>query len=82
MTSIHITLPDHLAELIEARISAGPYRDASEYLQELLLADERRRAEQKLVAMLREGKESGDPIPVTVHYWEEKLRRVSGEDPR
>ena len=46
-------------------------------MHELIRADQRRIAEVRLDALLLEGLDSGEPIPVTPEYWERKKRRLA-----
>lgn len=70
MTSMNISLPEELKEFCEAQTENG-YSTPSEYVRELIREDRRRRAKDKLDAMLLEGLASGDPIPVTAEFWNE-----------
>ena len=65
MTTINIFLPDPLHTFIEERLSEGGYGTISEYFRELVSADQRRRAEEKLEALLLEGLNSGPAKPLT-----------------
>ena len=40
-------------------------------------ADQKRKAEERIDALLLEGLDSGQPIPVTPDYWEEKKRKLT-----
>lgn len=81
MTSLNVSLPIEMKQFIEAKLSSG-YGTVSEYIRELVRADQKREAqvkaaEEKVVAMLLEGVrqlERGEGIEVTPEYWE-KLRR-------
>ena len=54
------------------------YSSASEYIRDLIRADQRRKAEERIDALLLEGIDSGKPIAVTEEYWEEKKRKLAG----
>jgi antitoxin ParD1/3/4 len=43
----------------------------------LIRADQKRKAEDRIDALLLEGLDSGEPIPVTMEYWEEKKRKLT-----
>jgi antitoxin ParD1/3/4 len=58
MQTMNISLPEPLKEFVDAQISAGRYSSVSEYIRELIREDERRRAEERLEALLLEGLES------------------------
>ncbi|MDE1949214.1 MAG: type II toxin-antitoxin system ParD family antitoxin [Burkholderiales bacterium] len=62
---MNISLPDPLKQFVDKQISTGRYSSASEYVRELIRADEKRKAEQQLEAKLLEGLNSseGDLTP-------------------
>ena len=70
MTSMNVSLPEELKEFAEAQTKNG-YSAPSEYVRKLIRADQRRRAKDKLDAMLVEGLRSGDSIPVDAKFWNE-----------
>ena len=76
MASLNISLPQSLKDYVEGQVQAAGYSTPSEYVRELLRQDQQRRAEQKLVALLLEGLNSGDPIEITPEYWENKRRQL------
>lgn len=45
MQSMNISLPEPLKQFVDGQISTGRYSSASEYLRELIRADEKRQAE-------------------------------------
>ena len=55
MESMNISLPDPLKRFVDGQVAEGRYSSASEYVRELIRADEKRKAEQQLEAMLLEG---------------------------
>lgn len=75
-TTMNIALPDTLRSYIEERVNTGGYGNTSEYVRELIRADQKRQAEEKLEALLLEGINSGEPIKVTPEYVKEKLERL------
>lgn len=75
-TTMNIALPDTLRSYVEERVSTGGYGNTSEYVRELIRADQKRQAEEKLEALLLEGINSGEPIKVTPEYVKEKLERL------
>lgn len=76
MTSLNISLPQSLKDFVEEQVKAGGYSTPSEYMRELLRQDQKRRAKEKLEAMLLEGINSGTPIEVNDEYWERKRALV------
>jgi antitoxin ParD1/3/4 len=73
MTSMNISLPDELKEYVEERTHSG-YSTPSEYVRELIREDQKRRATERLTALLIEGLDSGDSAPVDAQFWTD-LRR-------
>lgn len=55
MESMNISLPQPLKQFVDGQISSGRYSSASEYVRELIRADEKRKAEAALEAKLLEG---------------------------
>jgi antitoxin ParD1/3/4 len=87
MQSMNISLPDPLKQFVDGQIAQGRYSSASEYIRELIRADEKRRAEEQLEAKLLEGLNSTESA-LTRADWiairEEALSRVQarGKKPR
>ena len=44
MQTMNISLPDPMKQYVEEQVSAGGYSSASEYVRELVRADQKRRA--------------------------------------
>ena len=55
MQSMNISLPEPLKQFVDGQISLGRYSSASEYVRELIRADEKRKAAEQLEAKLLEG---------------------------
>ena len=60
MQSMNISLPDLLKQFVDGQIAQGRYSSASEYVRELIRADEKRKAEEQLEAKLLEGLNSAE----------------------
>ena len=58
MQSMNISIPEPLKQFVELQIASGRYSSASEYVRELIREDEKRRAEERLEALLLRGLES------------------------
>lgn len=58
MQSMNISLPDPLKKFVDGQIAQGRYSSVSEYMRELIRADEKRKAEEHLEAKLLEGMNS------------------------
>ena len=78
LTSMNVSLPEELKEYVEAQTKSG-YSTPSEYVRELIRQDQKRRAKDKLDALLLEGLNSGDPIPVNAKFWAELKREALAE---
>jgi antitoxin ParD1/3/4 len=77
MDTMNIALPEAMKQYVQQRVSDGGYNSVSEYIRELIRADQKRKAEERIDALLLEGLDSGPPIPVTPEYWEEKKRKLT-----
>ena len=55
MQSMNISLPDPLKQFVDGQVALGRYSSASEYMRELIRADEKRKAQEQLEALLLEG---------------------------
>ena len=77
METINVSLPDSLKAFVETQVAEGGYSSASEYIRDLIRADQKRKAEEKLEALLLEGLNSGEPIEITESFWDEKRRQLS-----
>ena len=75
MATMNISLPDPLRFFVEERVAGGGYSTVSEYFRELVRADQKRKAEEKLEALLMEGLNSGPAKPFTKDDMDE-VRRV------
>ncbi len=70
--TIQISLPDSATEYIQRQISSGHFTTPSEYLG-FLVEQARVTAERDtLDGLLEEGLHSGDPIPFTARWWQQR----------
>ena len=60
MESMNISLPEPLKQFVDRQISSGQYTNASEYVGELIRADQKRKAGEQLEAKLLEGVQSAE----------------------
>lgn len=70
MTTLHIS--DKLGALVRHQAKESGYRSADAYARDVLMADQKRRAGEKLAAMIQEGRDSGR-VAADEAFWE-KLR--------
>jgi antitoxin ParD1/3/4 len=75
-SSLNISLPRSLKDYVEEQVRASGYSTPSEYMRTLIREDQRRKAQEKLEAMLLEGLSSGEPIEVDREFWERKRRAL------
>ena len=68
MATMNISLPDTLRGFVENRVVEGNFGTVSEYIRELVRADQKRKAQERLEELLVEGLESGTPMRVTPDY--------------
>lgn len=69
MQSMNISLPDPMKEFVDGQVAKGRYSSASEYVRELIRADERRKAEDQLEELLLEGLR-GEETAFTRQDWQ------------
>lgn len=83
--SMNISLPEPLKQFVDEQIAAGRYSSVSEYVRELIRQDEKRKAEERLEALLLEGLE-GKATPLTQDDWisirKEALARIGARQKR
>lgn len=60
MQSMNISLPEPLKQFVDGQIAEGRYSSASEYVRELIRADEKRKAEERLATLLLDGLNSAE----------------------
>ncbi len=61
MTSMNVSLPEQMKDWVEARINAGQYHNASEYVRDLIRKDQAEfERTQAFRAAIEQGRASGD----------------------
>ena len=76
MQTMNISLPDQLKDFVEDQVGSGRYSSVSEYVRDLIRDDEKRKAQDKLEALLIEGIQSGQPTEMTRQDWDEIRREA------
>ena len=61
-----ISLPDAAKQFVETQ--------PSDYILQLIRKDQKQLAEQRLISLLEEGLNSGEPIEVNAEFWEKKRK--------
>lgn len=77
MATLNVSLPKELKEFVDDRVSAGDSSSASAFIAALVRAERRRRAEEKLLALVKEADESGSAGPMTASDWERIRREIA-----
>jgi antitoxin ParD1/3/4 len=67
--SMNIALPEAMKEFVLRQVADGGYSTASEYVRELIRADQKRKAGDRLDALLLEGLDGGRSAPLTKQDW-------------
>ncbi len=75
MQTMNISLPDPLKLYVEEQVNRGDYSSVSEYVRELVRADQKRKAREGLEDVLLEALKT-EPEAVTPEWWAELRRNV------
>ena len=78
--SLLIELPEDLHEFVVRQASCEGFASSEEYIIELLVREWRRVSEDRLIARLQEGIDSGDPVEFTPEWWSEERTRMQEGD--
>jgi antitoxin ParD1/3/4 len=76
MQTMNITLPEALQRFVEEQVVAGDYSNASQYIRDLLRADQKRHAKMQLEQVLLSAIGSGDATDLTPEMVEEVRERL------
>jgi len=76
MQTMNISLPDPMKQYVEEQVSAGGYSSASEYVRELVRADQKRRDKEQLEQVLIQSLRSGEAIDITPEMIEDVRKRL------
>lgn len=74
--TMNISLPDVMKAFVEEQVQSGGFGTVSEYLRDLVRRDQEDRTQAKLEALLLEGLESGEPLPLNSEYRENLFREL------
>jgi antitoxin ParD1/3/4 len=69
MQTMNISLPDQLKDFVDVQVGSGRYSSVSEYVRDLIRDDEKRKAQDRLEALLLEGIQSGEATEMTRQDW-------------
>ena len=59
MTTLNISLPDQMKDFVDEQVGEHGYQSPSDYFQDLLREEQKRKAEEKLEELLQQGLASG-----------------------
>jgi antitoxin ParD1/3/4 len=76
MQTMNISLPDPMKQYVEEQVNRGSYSSASEYVRELVRADQKRRGKDALELRLVESINSGESIAITPEMLDDARRRL------
>ena len=77
MQTMNISLPDPMKQFVEEQVSSGAYSSASEYVRDLVRADQQRRAREALEHSLLEALREGPPEDATPEWWASLREEIS-----
>lgn len=69
MQTMNISLPDPMKRYVEEQVTARDYSSASEYMRELVRADQKRNAKEQLERTLLESLAEGEAQEATPEFW-------------
>jgi len=76
MDTMNIALPESMKEFVQQQVAKGAYSSVSEYIRELIRADEKEKARAALETEILQGLQSGDSTPMTDRDWREIRQEV------
>jgi antitoxin ParD1/3/4 len=80
MATMNISLPDSLKAFAHDQTQTDSYSNPSDYVRSLIREDKaKKEAQQHIEALLLDGLNSGDPIPVTPKYWKTLREELTEE---
>ncbi len=76
MQTMHITLPDQMKQFVEEQVAAGSYSSISEYVRDLVRAEQKRQAKAQLEQTLLEALSDGEAIELTEDMLTDARQRI------
>ncbi len=76
MTTMNISLPDAMKAFVDGQVNSGGYSSASEYVRELVRAEQKRQAKEALELELLEAlkEPAGEVTPEMIEETHQRLR--------
>ncbi|WP_287312974.1 type II toxin-antitoxin system ParD family antitoxin [Moorena sp. SIO1G6] len=68
---MNIALPSEMKEFIQTQVAVGGYSSASEYIRELIRADQKQKTRYALEMEILKGLSRGEPTAMTAQDWED-----------
>jgi antitoxin ParD1/3/4 len=76
METMNIALPAALKQFVQSRVGSGGYSSVSEYVRELIRADQKRHAEERIGALLLDESKRALPQPLSQEYLDAERRQL------
>ena len=76
MDALNVSLPKAMKEYVQERVKTGGYGNTSEYVRDLIRAEQKQRAKEELEALIMEGINSGPSTPMTKADWDQLRERI------
>ena len=76
METMNVALPETLKEFVQTRVEENGYSSVSEYVRELIRADQNRAAKARLEEEILRGLRSGEPLAMTPDDWDDIREEV------
>jgi antitoxin ParD1/3/4 len=76
--TLQIELPNQMMEFVADQIAEGDYDTPSEYIRDLVRADQKRHAKSQLETVLLNAASTGDPSELTPEMIEQMKQRLRG----
>ena len=76
MTPVHLNLSKELQQFVNGQVEAGQFNGPAGYIETLI--ERAHKGKEKLEALLIEGLDSGDPIPLDADEWSRIREDVAG----
>ncbi|MFO0812773.1 MAG: type II toxin-antitoxin system ParD family antitoxin [Gemmatales bacterium] len=76
MDTINISMPKIMKDYVQERVKTGGYGNTSEYVRDLIRAEQKQRAREEFEALVIEGIQSGPATPLTSDDWAQLRERV------
>lgn len=77
MHTINIALPESMKQFVLEQVTQGDYRSPSEYIRDLIQADQKEKARSTLEQEIIAGLESGESSPMTQERWQQIRAKVA-----